>query len=438
MIAASTPVQPTPNPFQRAALFYRKETGGSLGAWILVTLLNGLSLLLLRHELAPGEFGTLNTALGVIALMTVPALAGYQGLARYLAQNHPDSRQEFVQTLRAEGPLVVTTFAWIWSALSIVLLLVTLPLLGLPRLSVGLFLILNVLAAMGGLVSAAIYHQADRPRFWNGLRVLSALARALAGAAIAWGKPWAESGLAALFLAEMITFCPVLRQSCASPFLRLKEALPPLGDRHFLAYLGATFSVLLALCLFANADRIAAQHWFGTVTSDNFGLVDWEQFDAYQTAGLFGRAVLWGTQPFLWILFAQRSRVKKTTAASLTYFWIYLGALFCGVVLISQGDTFLAWLFCGTDTSSTVDMIPNFAAAMVPLGLAQGVGVFALASQRYPECYTLGGCSLGYALLLYLAGRQPQLLTAYMFAGGLVTLMIVLFVGVVRWGRKQP
>jgi hypothetical protein len=26
----------------------------------------------------------------------------------------------------------------------------------------------------------------------------------------------------------------------------------------------------------------------------------------------------------------------------------------------------------------------------------------------------------------------------YMFAGGLVVLMIVLFVGVVRWGRKQP
>jgi hypothetical protein len=26
----------------------------------------------------------------------------------------------------------------------------------------------------------------------------------------------------------------------------------------------------------------------------------------------------------------------------------------------------------------------------------------------------------------------------YMFGGGLVSLMVVLFVGIVRWGRKQP
>jgi hypothetical protein len=45
---------------------------------------------------------------------------------------------------------------------------------------------------------------------------------------------------------------------------------------------------------------------------------------------------------------------------------------------------------------------------------------------------------MGYAVLLYLAGRQPQLILAYMFGSGLVALMIILFLGVVRWGRKQP
>ena len=68
----------------------------------------------------------------------------------------------------------------------------------------------------------------------------------------------------------------------------------------------------------------------------------------------------------------------------------------------------------------------------------QALGVFSLASRRYHECFVLGGCGVGYTLLLYLAGRQPQLMPAYMFGGGLVSLMVVLFVGVVRWGRKQP
>ena len=86
----------------------------------------------------------------------------------------------------------------------------------------------------------------------------------------------------------------------------------------------------------------------------------------------------------------------------------------------------------------TALFVPSFAAVMVPLGLLQALGMFSLASRRHPECFVLGGCSIGYALLLYLTGRQPQLMPAYMFGGGLVSLMVVLFVGVVRWGRKQP
>jgi hypothetical protein len=86
----------------------------------------------------------------------------------------------------------------------------------------------------------------------------------------------------------------------------------------------------------------------------------------------------------------------------------------------------------------TSHLVPSLAATMIPLGLLQALGVFSLASRRYPECFVLGGCSVGYTLLLYLAGRQPQLMPAYMFGAGLVCLMAVLFVGVVRWGRKQP
>jgi membrane-associated PAP2 superfamily phosphatase len=75
---------------------------------------------------------------------------------------------------------------------------------------------------------------------------------------------------------------------------------------------------------------------------------------------------------------------------------------------------------------------------MVPLGLLQALGIFALASRRHQECFTLGACSIGYALILFFFARQPELMPAYMFGASLVSLMILLFVGVVRWGRKQP
>lgn len=81
---------------------------------------------------------------------------------------------------------------------------------------------------------------------------------------------------------------------------------------------------------------------------------------------------------------------------------------------------------------------PTFAAIMVPLGLLQGLGIFSLASRRYPECFVIGGCGAAYTLVLVFFGRRPDLMLAYMFGGGLVSLMAVLFVGVARWGRKQP
>jgi hypothetical protein len=137
-------------------------------------------------------------------------------------------------------------------------------------------------------------------------------------------------------------------------------------------------------------------------------------------------------------LFAQRSRLEHTTPASLTFFWIYLGALFAGAIFLDLLAGPLSRLFCGDDFQATSFFVPGLSTAMVPLGLLQALGVFSLASRRHHECFVLGGCSVGYTLLLYLVARQPQLMPAYMFGGGLVALMMMLFVGVVRWGRRQP
>jgi len=431
------PAAKEPGLFRRGLFIYQKETGQSLAGWALIALLNFIAQIVFRRELAPGEFGTLNTALGLIGLMTVPLLAVNQAFTHYLARAHAPEQSARIESLRAAALLVTETFAWIWGAVSLLLMFLLVSLLDLPRFSLQLFTLLNVLIALGGLVSWAACRGGNQLRLWAWLLAAAALTRVLAGAGLAGREPWAESGLAAFLLAGFITLTPALRSREADTAMRLK-ACRAILDRDFLLCASATFSVLLALFLFSSADRIVAQSWFGVANNNNMGLVNWDVFDAYQTAGLLGRALLWGTQPLLWILFAERSRVDRTRAASLTFFWIYLGALLLGAILVGCLAQPLSRLFCGSNFQSTAFFVPSFAAVMVPLGLLQGLGIFSLASRRYPECFVLGGCGVGYTLLLDFAGRQPQLMPAYMFGGGLVSLMVVLFVGVVRWGRKQP
>ncbi len=423
---------------RRAQLFYREETGQPLMLWAFIALASFMTQILLRRELLPGEFGTLNTALGVIGLMAVPLLAVSQAFTWHLTRKHSPGQEERLAALRASALLVTETFAWVWGVISGLLLLSAVSVVQLPRLSLHLFTLLSVLIALGGILSGAICRSNGRLRLWGWLLAISAVARLFVSGGLAHSEPWAESGLAAFLIAGLITTAPALSQSEAGKSERMKALKTVALDRVFLLDLGATFSVLLAIFLFSSADRIVAQSWFGTTTANDIGYVDWQIFDAYQTAGLLGRAILWGTQPLLLVLFVRRSQLDKTTRASLDWFWIYIGALVMGITFLDLFHAPLSWLFCGRDYFRTSHLVPGFAMTMIPLGLLQGLGMFSLASRRYPECFVLGGCSIAYLLLLFLVGRQPVLMPAYMFGGGLVALMLLLFVGIVRWGRKQP
>ena len=380
--------------FRRAENFYREQTGQSLVLVFVLFLLSVLAQIVFRRELAPGEFGTLNTVLGLIGLMTVPVIAVDRALAWYLSRIHAPARDHSLVALRDASLPILEMSAWAWAALTLVLLFPVLSLLDLPRFSLGLFALLNIFIALAGVVSGAICDQLRQARFWAGLLLAAAVIRLLAGGLLAHYEPWSESVLAAFILGGFIILVPVLRQAPIEIEARIR-AVQAILDRDFLIYLGATFSVLLAVFLFSSADRIIAQSWFGSPSPDNAGTlkdyVNWPAFDAYQSAGLLGRSLLWGTQPLLLIFFAQRSRLEKSTSASLLWFWIYLGALITGVILLILLRQPVSRWFCGTDFAPTAGLVPVFALAMIPLGLLHGLSFFALASRRYPECFVLGG-----------------------------------------------
>jgi hypothetical protein len=411
---------------------FRRETGRSWWLWVLLALLDAAAQIVFRRNLEPGEFATLNSLLGLVGLMAVPLVALRQALACFYPQENQLARREILR--QANLPLVQSA-ALGWGFFCALFFLPALDLLELPRFTQGLFALPNVVVVLAGCLCASLYEQQNKLRFWAGLLIVAGCARVLAGFVLAGAEPWAESGLAAGILAGLVLLTPILRP--AKLAFGWDKAAVALRDREFRVYLGATLSVTLGIFLFTNADRIVAQVWFGRSTDNNLGLVRWGLFDGYQTAGLLGRALLWGTQPILLVLLARRARENNTGRELRRLCWLYLAVLIAGALLLPLLSLPLARLFGGPDEELTAYFIPRFALAMVPLGMLQGLGIFVLASRRYPECFTLGAGSLAYTLLLVLVGK-PQLMQSYMLGGGTVVLLLVLFIGVVRWGRKQP
>jgi hypothetical protein len=414
----------------RALAAYRTETGRSILFWAAVALLSFAIQIVFRRLLLPGEFAIFNTLFAVAGLAAAPIVALRQALAHFSMR-----KDEHAKIKNDTRDALVQNFTLAWAFVCALLVLPALDFLGLPRFSLGLWAFLYIFLALGAAFSADLFERQNRRKLWAVLVLFSCTVRLILAWFFAGSKPWAESALAACAVAGLILVAPLFRE--------MRFVLDPakvrelLRDREFTRYLIATISIVVGTFLFTNADRIVAQPWFGEPTDNNMGVVHWGLFDGYQTAGLLGRSLLWGTQPILLLLLARRARQKRTAGDVRRLAWYYLGTLVLGAIALHQLAAPLSHLFGGENQDITAYFIPGFSFAMVPLGLLQGLGVFALASRRYPECFSFGVASLAYTLLLALVGT-PQLIQSYMFGGGMVALLFLLFLAVVRWGRIQP
>jgi hypothetical protein len=343
--------------------------------------------------------------------------------------NSERSRPEAAQWKR-HRPTLTRLAVFGWGGVSLVLMFSLLPSLSLPRTALQMFAILATEATLGAGLGMARCRVTKRLGLLAFLIIAGAAVR-LAGSALAGhDQPVAESGLGPVILAGTLLALPALQD----------YHLPSLGVegravlRKLLLPLLATASVVLALLLFSNAHRIVAQRNFGAPDPLNLGYVNRSGFDDFQVAGLIAQRILGLTLLLLVVFWTKRSVLNRTTRASLRWFWIYLGALVTGVVLLVVAAPLANAIFTGNPAV----FLPDFAGAVFVLGLLQGVAVFALASRRWIECFLLGALSLAYTGFLGYAGSQPQLMTSCMFGGALISLMLVLFVGVVRYARSHP
>jgi hypothetical protein len=391
---------------------------------VVVGLLDFLSQVVLRRELAPGEFGTVNAVLGVVAILTAPVLA--LALVPYRGLLSPAEVEQW--TVHRPALTRLATFGW--GGVSLVLLFAALPFLSLPGLPLQMFAVLATAAMLAARLSATLCHATGRMRLLTALLIIAALVRLGISAVAGHYQPVAQSGIGAVILAAALVALPALQD----------YDFPALGveGRHLLRKLVvpllATASVVLALALFTNVHRVVAQSNFGAPDPTNLGFVNPQGFDDFQAAALIARGVLTGTLALLAVFGLKRAALESTTLASLRGFWIYLGALVGGVVLLVAAAPLANVVFTGNPAA----FLPGFAGAVFMLGLLQGAGVFALASRRWAECFVLGACSIAYTIFLFYGGYQPALLTSCMFGGSLISLMLVLFVGVIRYARSHP
>ncbi len=424
-----------PGAWIRAIRTYEEISGQFALTWVLLAALNlGTQAVLFYYMSwrAPGEFGIFNAALGIINLLAVPAVALPVALRLFFSRAQSTS----LDRLRGSAPLVIETFTWLWAACCLLLILLPIALLALPRFSLDVIKLMNLLLLLGAVVAGAVCAETHQQRRWALLLVTAGLARLALGGWITAYQPSAEAALGAYVVAGFITLAPALRSREVTLAARLQACWAAL-DGSFLRFAAATLSVLFGLYLFTNADRIVAMSWMKIHVGNTMlpSAPGQHFFDVYQAVGLLARGLLWGTQPLLWILYAARSKLDKTTVASMTFFWIYLGALLGGVVALGALAHFGALNGLLGPIASGIG--PTLAAVMIPLGLLQGLGIFSLASRRYPECYLIGACGIVYTIVLEIFGL-PQLMLPLMLGASVVALMIVLFVGVVRWGRRQP
>ena len=393
-----------------------------------------LTQIVLRRELAVGEFGTMNALFGVAIVLLLPLAA----LSAFL-------RHELTAA-NAEKLLVplINRAGIGWAIACVVILLAALPWLLLPRGSLHFFELLVVTAG----VLAICGRPATPVRWCFGIGLAAAVLRLTVSWWAGANWPTAESGLGALLLGALLAGLPALRDqpeetSIAGAWKILRTAVRPGA---------AALSVALALALFTNADRIAAQLNLGTPDSANFvnvpddsvhSFVSYSQFDEYQTAGLWMRGLLWSLLPLLALFHRDRAVLARTTYASLRWFWIYLGALFLGACFLVFGAPVVNMLFIpGYARDEKLDFtslfLVDFTGAFFLIGLVQAMAVFALASRRYVECLTLAACSVGYTVFVFLAGHHEQIMTSVMSGAALMSLAMVLFVGVVRYARSHP
>lgn len=385
--------------------------------------------LYMGRVLSLAEFGSFNTTLSLVNLLAVPLAAASQAITHDLAWHHANDNKRELHQLQVACQKLLRRLTWILSLVALALIQPLTVFFNFPRTSLMVVALACVPITMWSLLGQVWCAGLSRFKLLAGLNFGTMVARFGSGVLLVYFFPKAEAAVAATFIGGWVLASVVLFQRPAEVVSAEKVESP--WNREFAIYMGAALLVGLANFSFCFIDQLIAQRY-----------VQGQMLGLYIAAGLLARAVFWGSQPLLVVYFTQRSGREHSSRGSILLWLIYVGVVVTGVLLLLALREPLCRLLLGPgkiqELGAMLAILNRFALVVVPVGILQGLGFYYLASERLLESYVFGFLGIAYSVILILYGRSIEMMLALMFGGAMMSLLVLLMLAVVRWGRRQP
>ena len=168
-----------------------------------------------------------------------------------------------------------------------------------------------------------------------------------------------------------------------------------------------------------------------------------EAMKAYGEAGTLSRAVLWLVTPLATVMFPKlvHSHSKAEKSNLLTVVLIGTGLLgVCGAVGLSiVGPLVVRIVYKSGDVASTISLIPWYATAMIPLGMANVLVNDLMARKQFKVVPLLIVLVLVYAFAQpYMIHHHPGSMKVILQTLGVFTTLFFLICAWFTWGVKSP
>jgi hypothetical protein len=435
-----SPKKQTPFLFQEALIFS--------GLSFIAALLTFVTQAVFSRTLATGEFGTLSAALGLVLLLGVPLSAINQTLVHHIARFHAADQHDEIKQMRLFAFTLLKITAFVTGVIALIAVALFPRLFFSFRPLMQAAVAVTALTLLASTLSGALCLGLSRFRLWGSLTIAAALVRFVLAITLTSRYPRAEMALAVTALAWLVTSAPVCWRQNPGP--SMVNAGHILAQRDFRIYVAASFSVMLALFLLSSGDQIVAQYSFGPKFSGQ-NVEAASLYDNYQAAGLFGRALIWGSAPVLAVIFTHVSREAFVTLQAnapfiavgeerrphrlkaLPLLFLYFGMLIAGGVLLHIFHETFINLFLGHPSARAAELVLRFVNAMIPVGMLQAVGILSLAAKEFLDCFVIGIGAVVYIIFLRVSGSNPENMLHSMFYGG---CGLILFITVIHLTRR--
>ena len=379
-----------------------------------------------HHLKTPGEYGLVNSALGLYALLALPGTIATQAVTHYIARFNFTGDDTRLHGLLAGCHRFLLRLTFFGSVLATILIVPLGRFFHIPRTSVVIIVLICVLAGLWSGFATALCQGLGWFKRLALMSILTVVIRLSWGGLVVWKFPTAEWAVMATAV-SMISFAILLFWK--KDFAWSSVAISP-WDREFVFFLIVAAALTGGTYCFSQGDLLVGQRYFAKT-----------EMDAYSSAGVLARALSMTVAPLLTILFTHRSAAHAHSGDDLREQFKLLGLYGIG---LAGGATGLLLLrgslltLIGRNTPGASEMVAPFAWTMVFVGLIQALGMWSLASRWLKVSLLYGFLGVIYWAILLVWGRTPQAMLLIMPVAAALVFGILFTVWLMAMLKAHP